>query len=159
MTELMNQSAKTLLIVYHTQSGNTERLAKAVAQGARRIHGIRVRTARAGRVSAEDLTSCGALIICSPEYFGYMAGAIKDLFDRTYEEIRDSAAGKSYTVVICAGNDGTGALTSIERIVAGYRLKRVQDPVVCRGGVTESDLERCRELGQTIAAGLELGIY
>jgi len=88
-----------------------------------------------------------------------MAGAVKDLFDRTYEEVRDDVIGKSYSVVICAGNDGTGALRSIERIVAGYRLKRVQEPVICRGELSESDLENCRKLGQTIAAGMELGIY
>jgi multimeric flavodoxin WrbA len=155
----MKGNTNTLLIVYHTQLGNTERLAEAVEQGALRIQGVRVQRMRAGLVSGEDLKSCRALVICSPEYFGYMAGAVKDLFDRTYEEVRDHVIGKSYSVVICAGNDGTGALRSIERIAAGYRLKRVQDPVICRGEVSEPDLESCRELGQTIAAGLDLGIY
>ena len=150
---------KTLLIIYHTQSGNTERLAEAVEQGALEVQTVRVRKMRAGLVSGEDLKACCALVICSPEYFGYMAGAIKDMFDRTYEEARYYVNGKSYSVVICAGNDGTGALTSIERIVAGYRLKRVQHPIICRGEVGESVLDSCRELGQTIAAGLELGIY
>lgn len=148
-----------LLIVYHTQSGNTEMLAKAVEQGSLRVEGVCVQRMKAGLVSAEDLKSCRALVICSPEYFGYMAGAIKDLFDRTYEQVREHVIGKSYCVVICAGNDGTGALNSIERIIAGYRLKRIQEPVICRGQLTESDLDSCRELGQTIAAGLELGIY
>jgi flavorubredoxin len=88
-----------------------------------------------------------------------MAGAVKDLFDRTYEEVRENMMGKSYSVVICAGNDGTGALKSIERIVAGWILKKVQEPVFCRGPVTEEALSKCKELGHTLAAGIAFGIY
>jgi hypothetical protein len=68
-------------------------------------------------------------------------------------------AGKSYAVVVSAGNDGTGALTSIERIVTGWKLKRVQEPAICQGAVSEPALERCRTIGQTLAAGMDLGIY
>ena len=150
---------KTLLIVYHTQSGNTERLACAVEQGARRVEGIEVLRTKAHRVTDEDLKGCRAMIICSPEYFGYMAGAVKDLFDRTYEAVRNCVHGKSYAVVIAAGNDGSGALNSIERIITGYRLKKVQDPIICKGEVTEDILESCQALGHTVAAGIELGIY
>ncbi len=88
-----------------------------------------------------------------------MAGAIKDLFDRTYEPVREHLAGKSYAVVISAGNDGTGALTSIERIIAGYKLKKVQEPIISRGALTGTTLEKCVSLGQTLAAGIDLGIY
>ena len=148
-----------LLIVYHSQSGTTEKLAQAVEQGALRVRGITVRRIRAGQVTCDDLKQCRCLVICSPEYFGYMAGAIKDFFDRTYEEIREQIAGRSYTVVISAGNDGTGALNSIERIINGYKLRRVQEPIISRGAVSDSMVERCLNLGQTLAAGLELGIY
>jgi len=88
-----------------------------------------------------------------------MAGAVKDLFDRTYEKVREKMVGKSYALVICAGNDGTGALNSIERIVTGYKLRRVQDPIISRGTVSAPVLEECLDLGQTLAAGLDLGIY
>jgi len=150
---------KELLIVYHSQSGNTERLAMALEEGARKVERVLTRRMKACAVIAADFRDCSALVVCSPEYFGYMAGAIKDLFDRTYEEIRDQVIGKSYTVVISAGNDGTGALNSIERIVLGYRLRRVQEPIICKGPVTEDMLEKCRNLGQTLAAGIALGIY
>jgi len=88
-----------------------------------------------------------------------MAGALKDLFDRTYEQVREDVVGKSYTTVISAGNDGTGALTSIERIVAGYKLRLVQEPIIIRGTVSPDDAEKCRQLGHTLAAGIDLGIY
>jgi len=131
----------------------------ALEEGAGEVQGISTRRMKAFSVTSSDFRDCGVLVVCSPEYFGYMAGAVKDLFDRTYEEVREQVIGKSYTVVISAGNDGTGALNSIERIILGYRLRRVQEPIICRGVITEDMLEKCRILGQTLAAGLALGIY
>lgn len=148
-----------LLIVYHSQSGATEKLAEAVERGALEVREIAVRRIRAAQVTSKDLKQSRCLVICSPEYFGYMAGAIKDLFDRTYEEVRDQLTGQSYAVVISAGNDGTGALNSIERIIKGLKLRRVQEPIISRGAVSDWMVETCLNLGQTLAAGLELGIY
>jgi multimeric flavodoxin WrbA len=148
-----------LLIVYHTQSGNTKQLAEAVEEGARRVPQAKVSRLLAARVDSSMLRQCSVLVICSPEYFGYMAGAVKDFFDRTYERTREFTIGKPYVVVISAGNDGTGALTSIERMVAGYRMRKVQEPIIHRGKITQDALVRCRELGQTLAAGIDLGIY
>jgi multimeric flavodoxin WrbA len=155
----MTKAPEGLLIVFHSQSGNTELLACAVEEGALSVEPVNVRRLSATRVNAEDLRMCRALVICSPEYFGYMAGAVKDLFDRTYEELKEIAVGKPYAVVISAGNDGTGALSSIERIVRGYRFRKVQESIICRGEVVSSSLVLCRELGKTLAAGLDLGIY
>ncbi len=148
-----------LLVVYHTQTGNTERLATAVEEGAHKLVGIDIRKIPAFEVTALNFRECQVLVICSPEYFGYMAGGIKDLFDRTYEEIREFTIGKPYAVVISAGNDGTGALTNIERIAAGYRFRKIQEPIIARGPISASILEKCRELGATVAAGIDLGIY
>jgi multimeric flavodoxin WrbA len=150
---------KVLLIVYHSQSGHTEQLAAAVEEGARRVESADVRRMKAREVTADDLRDCRALVLCSPEYFGYMAGALKDLFDRTYEAVRDQMIARPYAIVVSAGNDGTGALLSIERIIAGFRMRKVQEPILWKGEISESSLELCRVLGQTLAAGIELGIY
>lgn len=152
-------SAPLLLIIYHSQSGNTERLARAVEEGGRSVAGVRTTLVRASAASEQELKESRAVVFCSPEYFGYMSGAVKDFFDRTYEKVREQVTGKSYALVICAGNDGSGALTSIDRIIAGLRMKRVQEPIVCRGDVSAPMLGKCRELGQILAAGIELGIY
>ena len=131
-----------VLIVYHSQSGNTERLARAVEQGVLKTKNVQAVLKRAVNATAQDIRDCNAIVLCSPEYFGYMAGAMKDFFDRTYEELKDDAAiyKKSYCVVISAGNDGTGALNHIERICKGYRFKKVQHPIICKGQVTQEML-------------------
>ncbi|HOE16784.1 MAG TPA: NAD(P)H-dependent oxidoreductase [Syntrophorhabdaceae bacterium] len=150
-----------ILVAYHSQSGNTERLARSVAQGVMSTENAHAVFKRAADTTARDIKDCDALVICSPEYFGYMAGAIKDLFDRTYEELKEDPATKKkpFCIVISAGNDGSGALAHIERICKGYRFKRVQHPVVCKGQVTEEMLAQCLELGKTVAEGVNAGIF
>ncbi|MBI4766957.1 MAG: flavodoxin family protein [Deltaproteobacteria bacterium] len=151
----------TLLIVYHSQSGNTLKMAEAAVRGAREIEGVKVILKKALETREEDLLQCDGLVLGSPEYFGYMCGALKDLFDRTYEKVRGHKRifRKPYAVFISAGNDGQGALMNIEKICLGYQFKKVYPPVLAKGPVSEEILLRCEELGRTIAAGCEAGIY
>ncbi|OGP49604.1 MAG: flavodoxin [Deltaproteobacteria bacterium RBG_13_43_22] len=150
-----------ILIVYHSQSGNTRRMAEAVAKGAGEIEGVTVILKRAFEVMEEDLIDCDGLVIGSPEYFGYMSGAVKDLFDRTYEKVRGHKKifRKPYAVFISAGNDGLGALMHIEKIGLGYQFKKAHQPLIAKGPVTDDILAQCEDLGRTIAAGCEAGIY
>ena len=150
-----------ILVVYHSQTGHTRRMAEAVAEGVNSIEGASAVLKPAAEATLEDLLDCDGLAIGSPEYFGYMAGMIKDFFDRTYEPARIDRRifKKPYVVFVSAGNDGRGTVSGVERIALGYPLKKVYDPVVARGEVTGDVLEKCRELGQTIAAGCEAGIY
>ena len=152
---------KTILIVYHTQSGNTRKMAEAVAEGAGEIEGVRVVLKKAPETAEQDLLECDGLVIGSPEYFGYMAGALKDLFDRTYEKLRGQPKifRKPYAVFISAGNDGQGALMNIERICLGYQFKKIHQPLIAKGMILPEILDQCRELGRTVAAGCEAGIY
>lgn len=108
-----------------------------------------------------ELIECDGLVLASPEYFGYMAGAIKDLFDRTYEKLREhpKVTKKPYCIVVSAGNDGQGAVMQIERICKGYRFKPVQKPVISKGVVTQEVLAACIELGRIMAAGCDAGIF
>ncbi len=151
----------TILIVYHSQTGHTRKMAESVAKGAESIENVNVVLKRAVEATLEDLLECDGLALGTPEYFGYMAGMVKDFFDRTYNGARERKGvfKKPYVVFISAGNDGRGALNNIERICKGYQFRKVFDPVVARGEITQDILDKCKELGQTIAAGCEAGIY
>lgn len=150
---------KRLLIVHHTQSGNTGRMAEAVLRGAWREAGTETTLKRAFDANLDDLLACEGLIIGTPENFGYMSGAIKDFFDRTFYPAEGRTVGLPYAVFVSAGNDGTGAVTQIERIATGYGWKRVADPLIARHGVTDEDIGRCEELGEAMAAGIALGVF
>ena len=150
-----------LLIVYHSSSGRTAELAEAVAAGARdpAVEDVETRMLRARDAGANDLLWAHGLLLGTPENFGYMSGALKDFFDRTFYPVEGRLQPLPYAAFISAGNDGTGALRAIRRIVGGYPFIEVQAPVIIVGDVTAAARERCRELGLTLAAGLEAGVY
>ncbi|HQB92152.1 MAG TPA: NAD(P)H-dependent oxidoreductase [Smithellaceae bacterium] len=148
-----------ILIVYHSQTGNTMKMAEAVAEGARAVEGVEVILKEAAQATLEDLLTTDGLALGTPENFGYMSGMLKDFFDRTYNEAQDKVFRIPFVVFISAGNDGAGALKSIERIALGYKLKKVFEPVIAKGKITEDILDKCRELGGTIAGGCQMGIY
>jgi multimeric flavodoxin WrbA len=148
-----------ILIVYHSQTGNTEKMADAVARGATSIEGVEVIFKKAANATTEDLLSADGLAIGTPENFGYMSGMVKDFFDRTYGDAQEKVFRKPFVIFISAGNDGTGALRAIERIALGYKFKTVFQPVVARGKITQEILDQCFELGATIAGGCQMQIY
>jgi len=148
-----------ILIVYHSQTGHTEEMARAVAEGVKEVEGAEAIIKKAQEATVEDLLQVDGVVIGTPENFGYMSGMVKDFFDRTFYGAHDKVFRKPFAVFISAGNDGTGALKAIERIALGYKFKTVFPPVISRGQVKEEDLKLCRELGATIAAGCTLGIF
>ena len=133
----------------------------AVLQGARnpQINGVESRLTPAAEAQPEDLLEADGLIVATPENFGYMSGALKDFFDRSFYEVEGKLPPLPYAIVINAGNDGSGAQRSIERIANGYPLIQVQPTVIAHGFPDQATLDRCEELGGTLAAGLELNMY
>lgn len=148
-----------ILVVYHSQSGMTGSLLHAVAQGARREEGAEVRMVPALEADVGDLCWCDGVVFGSPENLGYLSGGLKNFFDRTFYPAQPLQLNLPYAVVISAGNDGSGALRQLERIVKGYPLRCVCEPMIIRGEAGKQDYERCEELGQAFAAGLEMGIF
>ena len=153
--------SRNLLIVFHSQSGSTSQMADAVVRGATHedIEGVDVRVRSALEATAEDLLWCDAFILGTPENFGYMSGAPKYFLDRVFYECVDKVDGRPYALFIRAGNDGTGAITSVHRILTGLSVKEVQEPVLIAGEFDPARLSECEELGMTMAAGLEAGIF
>ena len=152
---------KRLLIVYHTQTGNTKQLADAVLRGAANelVTGVEVRMLAARDAGPDDLLWAEGLLLGTPENFGYMSGGMKDFLDRTFYPVEGKILSLPYAIFISAGNDGSGALRAIRRIANGYPFKEVQDPLIAKGEITEDHLARAEELGMTLAAGLEAGIF
>ncbi len=152
---------KHLLIVYHSQTGHTLAMAEAVLRGARseEIDGVETCMLSAGDAGPEHLLRADALILGTPENFGYMSGAMKDFLDRTYYPCEGKVESLPYAIFISAGNDGSGALSSIQRIARGYPLRAVQEPIIARGDTTDAVLAACEELGMAMAAGLEMNVF
>lgn len=136
-------------------------MAQAVIRGANHkdIEDVEVRVRDALEATQHDVLWADGYIFGTPENFGYMSGALKYFFDRVYYPCLDKIGGRPYALFIRAGNDGSGALASISRIVTGLAIREVQEPVLIAGEFDEARLVECEELGMTMAAGLEAGIF
>jgi multimeric flavodoxin WrbA len=150
---------KHLLVVFHTQSGNTGQLAEAVLRGAKRVAETETRLVRAFDAGVDDLLGCDGLLLGTPENFGYMSGALKDFFDRTYYPCEGRLVGLPYAVFVSAGNDGSGAVREIGRIANGYGWKCVAEPLIARRAIAPEHLSAAEELGEAMASGLAMGIF
>ena len=70
-----------ILVTYHSLSGNTERMAEAVAAGAKLVSDTQIVLKRVGQVTADDLFSADAVVVGSPVYWSNMSGEVKTFFD------------------------------------------------------------------------------
>ena len=138
-----------LLIIYHSQGGNTETMAKVVYEGAL-SPGATVSLKKATEATSNDLIGCDAVIFGTPNYFSYMAGIMKDFFDRVLYTTRGKVDNKPYTAFSSAGAGGKQALDSVDRICSSLRLKKAFEGVVADGQPSAEALEECRELGRKL---------
>ncbi len=150
---------KQLRIIYHSQGNHVEAMAQAVYQGACEEEAVNSRLILAADAGLQDLLDADALIFGTPENFGYMSGMLKDFFDRTFYPAEPYKINLPYALFVGAGNDGTGAITAVERIVPGYPLRKVAEPVLSVGSISDSALQQCEELGLSMAAGASMGIF
>lgn len=152
--------AKRLLIVAHIPSANTLRLRDAVLAGATRpdTAAVEVRALTPFEADAEAVVRADAVILGTTENLGYMSGALKDFFDRSYYGCLDRTEGKPYALYIRGRHDGTGTRRAVETIVTGLRWRAAQPPLILRGDWQEGFVAQCEELGALMAASLDAGI-
>lgn len=75
------QPRVTVLVAYHSMTGNTEKMARGVAGGVRSVEGTAVLLRRVQDVTADELFSSDAVVVGSPVYWANMAGPVKTFFD------------------------------------------------------------------------------
>lgn len=143
----------------HAPSENTLSLRQAAERGARSETGVDVRVLAPLQAGPDDVLAAQAVILGTPENLGYMSGALKDFFDRSYNPLLERTQGLPCAVYIRAGSDGTGTRRGIETILTGLRWKLVQEPLVCRGPWQPAFVDQVEELGTAMAAGLAAGIF
>ena len=141
-------------------------MSAAARDGATMVPDIDVVYRRAQDATADDLLRCDALLVATSENFGSLAGMTKDFFERVFYPCEQRVEGKPYSVLVCAGSDGSGAMFQTDRIATGLRMRKVLPGLVHVSGLTAQPqtlpptvLARCAEIGATLAAGVVAGIY
>ncbi|CAL9632352.1 flavodoxin family protein [Streptomyces pilosus] len=146
----------TLLIVHHTPSPNCQAMFEAVLAGATTPEIEDVRVVRRAALSATptDVLEADGYLLGTPANLGYMSGALKHFLDQVYYPCLDTTRGRPFGYYVHGGSDVTGALRGIESITTGLGWRRAAEPVTVTGEPDRAAVERCWELGATLAAGL-----
>jgi NAD(P)H dehydrogenase (quinone) len=149
----------SVLVVYDSQSGNTEKAAVLVAEGAKQIKEIDCVLKRVDEVSLDDLSKADGIIIGSPTYYGTMSAKIKALLDKSVE-LHGKLQGKVGAAFTSSGGTATGAETTILSILQGLLIHGmiVQGTphaqhygLAVVGAPKEKDNDMCIEFGARIA--------
>jgi NAD(P)H dehydrogenase (quinone) len=124
-----------VLILYHSRTGNTEALARAVAEGVRRVDGIDCVLKTTSEVTQNDFLDSDGIIAGSPVYFGLMAAELKAVFDK-YVTIRnrmESKIGAAFATSADASGGKETTIMSILQAMLIYGMIVVGDPMDATG--------------------------
>lgn len=154
--------ARKQILMIHAghPGGRTAKLCDAVASGIIECGAeCSLQRRHALEATLQDLLAAQGVLLGTPEHFGYMAGALKHFFDVTFYPGSEHTVGLPYGLFVSAGTDGQGTIEAVERIVTGYRWRAIAAPLRVIGDPEAHHLQACRELGATLAHGLESGIF
>lgn len=143
-----------VLIVYHSLSGNTKKMAEAVAEGARAVPGTEVILKTGLEATIDDLLACDGIALGSPDYFSYMAGGVKDFLDRTYYPSQGKVAGKPAVAFGSAGGPTDNILRVLDQALGWFNFRKIADSVGASGKVSPGALAECQSLGRKLAGAV-----
>jgi multimeric flavodoxin WrbA len=150
---------KSLLIVYHSQSGASAKLASAALRGAREEPQVDTCLQRAVDAGIADVAAASGLLLIAAENAGFLSGGSKDFLDRVFYPAIERQLVLPYALLVSAGNDGRGAVRQAQRILSGIPFTAAAEPLILRGEPDSASLAQAAELGQAFATGMEMGIY
>ena len=148
-----------VLVVYDSRTGNTEKMAMAVAEGAEQVPGIKVVLKNVDKASLDDLLSADGIIIGTPTYYGDMSGKLKDFIDKS-TKIHGKQKGKAGGAFTSSGGTACGAETALLSILHSMLIHgmivqgRFDDKHYGATAVeapNKTEIESCKELGKKIA--------
>ncbi|HVP27150.1 MAG TPA: NAD(P)H-dependent oxidoreductase [Candidatus Bathyarchaeia archaeon] len=148
-----------ILIVYDSRTGNTEKLALAVADGAKQVKGIMVEVKKVDQTKLENLLEADGIIMGSPTYYGLMSSKLKAFIDESVK-IHGKLEGKIGAAFTSAGGTASGAETTLLSItqamlVHGMIVQGRSDDkhygATAVGTPNEEDVESCQKLGKKVA--------
>ncbi len=159
-----NSPDPALLVIWHSRTGASKAMASAASDAGK------AKLVYCDAVTPEMLLSAAGYLFACPENLGTMSGAMKEMFDRNYYPVLGQIEGRPYASIIAAGSDGEGAQRQLDRIVTGWRLKRISEPIIVNFFaqtpeailkpklVDKLALQKCHDLGEGFSEALSQGI-
>ena len=149
-----------ILVVYDSKTGNTGKMAFAVAEGAKQVKGVKAKIKKVDQTSLQDLLNADGIIMGSPTYYGQMSAKLKALIDESVE-IHGKLEGKVGAAFTSSGGTATGAETTLLSIlqamlVHGIIVQGRSDDkhygAAAVGAPSKKELEYCKEFGKRVTS-------
>jgi len=171
--ELTTKLGANVLVVYYSMSGNTEKMAESVVEGAKRVEGSVVQLRPVSNVTKDDLQNADGIVLGCPTYFANIPGPMKVAMDdwnwKWHVDFTDKIGG--------AFSTGGGQTGGKEHVVESLLLFMLSNRMIVAGplyrnettgsvwgepgssamtgpldpGVREEELDAARRLGERIA--------
>lgn len=149
----------SVLVTYYSRSGNTAKMAEAVAEGARGVAGVTVDLRPCTEVTPDELVKYDGIIMGSPVYFGSMAAELKTLIDESVKHY-GQFTGKVGGAFASSGAIGGGTETTVLDILKAMLIhgmivqgttKGAHYGAVAFGPPDDRAVNDCRGLGRRVA--------
>ena len=137
-----------LLILYYSQTGNTERMARAVEEGAKSVAGVNVEVKYFAR--PEELAEADGIILGMPTYHHDISVDMKKLLEEVAVKGID-LKGKVGAAFGSYGWSGEAPRMLLEVMKNKFEMETIEPPLLIKYNPDEKGLEECRKLGKTVA--------
>ena len=139
-----------MLVLYYSRTGNTEKMAKALVEGAQGVPRMEVQLSIDFEVTSEDLATADAVVVGMPTYHHDMTQSTKKVFEDAAVKGVD-LKGKVGAVFGSYGWSGEAPRLILEIMTNRFEMDVVPQPLLIKYTPDDAGLTKCRELGRQIA--------
>ena len=140
-----------ILVYYHSRTGNTEKMAEAVAEGARTVQGVEIELNYL--VTVEELSGFDIIMIGVPTYYHDIPAHVKSLFERVAVQ-KISLKEKVGAVFGSYGWSNEAQNRIIEIMKNKFEMRVIEPPLLIKYTPDQNGLEQCKVFGKKVAASL-----
>jgi flavodoxin len=144
-----------VLIVYYTKYGNTEKVAKLIAEGINSIEGNEVIVKNVKDIKLKEEVSYELLLIGSPNHFGRHVGSVKKFINKLPKSQLKVNAYAVFDTYITADFEKavkkmeeqiSEVMPDLKKASSGLSIK-VEGTGPSKGPIVDEDLPKCKEFG------------
>ncbi len=145
-----------ILVVYHSQQfGNTKELAEALAEGSREAGAeVELVNTNERRITLEEFMAADGVALGTPDYFSYLAGTIKSLFDDMYLWDQSGQPVKGKRAALFFSHGGGGKVREPFEYLARRFFHQVGETLESKRPVSDEAKKKGQALGKELARGL-----
>jgi flavodoxin I len=140
-----------VLVIYYSRTGNTEKMARAVAEGAKSVNNVEVDLNYF--VEAEELGNFNAVLVGAPTYHHDVPIDIKMLFEEAAAR-GVNLKGKKGATFGSYGWSGEAPKFVLEIMKNKFQMSVIEPALLTKYTPDQNMLEKCKALGRRVSENL-----